>query len=357
MASLKVFGMPSINHKMYITELTKEINKTKVEVDIQEIDDINEMMKAQISSIPSILFDNGLVMSKDTGQDLTDFFRSVGTTVRDLYPAVAKKKVLVGVDYSAASDHVLQAISHFLDRKSCSFHFFHAVRPYPSVYDATVVDMSPDLDQAKSVIEFKVQRYCEGVDSECEVVSGFATDEIISRSKDYDLIILGTTGAGQKGEVAFTLGSVSRNVAINAKCPVLLIPQDWQIKDLQRVLMAEGMEDKAFESTSWMLDQDKIDLTRIHVAQEFDYNLVFDATVLVTQRSIPDALLEEARVRQSDLVVLKKTKKNLIKKWIEGSTTNQVLRDAAVPILVLHQIKSCRCGGECKKSPEHRCHH
>ena len=53
-------------------------------------------------------------------------------------------------------------------------------------------------------------------------VSGFPAEELISASKDSDLLVLGARGGG--GFHRLTLGSVSDQVVHHASCPVVVVP-------------------------------------------------------------------------------------------------------------------------------------
>lgn len=58
-------------------------------------------------------------------------------------------------------------------------------------------------------------------------VNGFAADELISASRDADLLVVGARGgAHAHGGMAFhaPIGSISNKVLHNAECPVVVVP-------------------------------------------------------------------------------------------------------------------------------------
>jgi len=54
-----------------------------------------------------------------------------------------------------------------------------------------------------------------------KAVKGFPVEELITASKDADMIVLGSRGAG--GFDRLTMGSVSSQVAHHASCPVVIV--------------------------------------------------------------------------------------------------------------------------------------
>lgn len=68
--------------------------------------------------------------------------------------------------------------------------------------------------------------------AEAKIVSGHAADVILSeaRSDDYDMIIMGSIGAGGGfiKRVVLGLGSVAQKVLANAPCPVLVVKKETE---------------------------------------------------------------------------------------------------------------------------------
>jgi nucleotide-binding universal stress UspA family protein len=62
-----------------------------------------------------------------------------------------------------------------------------------------------------------------GVDAEVDVLVGEPGDGLVSASDTVDLLVMGSRALGPKRSVL--LGSVSRKVAAEAACPVLILPR------------------------------------------------------------------------------------------------------------------------------------
>jgi nucleotide-binding universal stress UspA family protein len=54
--------------------------------------------------------------------------------------------------------------------------------------------------------------------------NGFAAQELIDASRDADLVVLGSRGAG--GFARLMMGSVSNQVVHHAQCPVVVVPHE-----------------------------------------------------------------------------------------------------------------------------------
>lgn len=74
----------------------------------------------------------------------------------------------------------------------------------------------------------------------------------IAEREDAFLMVMGTKGAGN--ELTKMLGSVSSNLAQNAECPVLLVPDGVIYRDFKNVLYASN-----YESTDRKMIEEIID--------------------------------------------------------------------------------------------------
>jgi nucleotide-binding universal stress UspA family protein len=82
----------------------------------------------------------------------------------------------------------------------------------------------PTTDAAeRAQLDATLAELTDGVRVESEVLVGDPADALIGMSPDLDLLVMGSRGYGPR--LAVLLGSVSRRVAMEARCPVLVVPR------------------------------------------------------------------------------------------------------------------------------------
>jgi nucleotide-binding universal stress UspA family protein len=140
--------------------------------------------------------------------------------------------VIVGVDGSGHSQRALEwamneaAIRH-APLTVLTVH--QAVRGYsggPAVYpqDATLTEEARAAAQAETDKVLARLREVRPEPVTVEAVHGIPAEVLINASKDADMLVLGSRGAG--GFARLMMGSVAGQVAQHAHCPVVIIPPE-----------------------------------------------------------------------------------------------------------------------------------
>ncbi len=140
--------------------------------------------------------------------------------------------IIVGVDGSGHSQRALEwamkeaAIRHapltVLTVHQAIMGFYGGVATYPD--DAALTEKAGTAAQAEAdqVLAGLTGPRPESVT--VKAVNGFPVEELISASKDADMVVLGSRGAG--GFARLMMGSVAGQVAQHAHCPVLIVPPE-----------------------------------------------------------------------------------------------------------------------------------
>lgn len=143
------------------------------------------------------------------------------------------KRILVGVDASPPSVEALERAADEARLRGAKLEVVHAFNPpdqstaFPVLPEkgADKVDLEAERDKAND----KLGRWLEesevdlsGLDVEWSVLANNRpTEVLIDRSKDADLVVVGSRGRG--GFRGLLLGSTSEQVTRHARCPVLVV--------------------------------------------------------------------------------------------------------------------------------------
>lgn len=149
------------------------------------------------------------------------------------------KRILVSIDFSDASDKVIQKVAEIANTPEYEVYLLHVVEPSIS-YEVTGVlpDEVPfpmlNTDEratVKNIALSTLQEYSDKLKKQCparvwEIVNDEfeISDAIIAWAKDnnIDLIVLGKHGRGFLANVL--IGSVAISVVKNSTIPVLVVP-------------------------------------------------------------------------------------------------------------------------------------
>ena len=149
---------------------------------------------------------------------------------------MAKEKamsgIIVGVDGSGHSQRALEwamkeaAIRH-VPLTVLTVH--EAIRGYYSGV-AVYADDPARTEQARQAAQAETDKVLAGLDGPrpesvtVKAVHGFPVQELIDASRDADVVVLGSRGAG--GFTRLMIGSTAGQVTQHAHCPVFIVPPE-----------------------------------------------------------------------------------------------------------------------------------
>lgn len=215
----------------------------------------------------------------------------------------------------------------------------------------------------------------EGIIVTTELRDGDAAGQILDAAKEYGAELLVVGSKGLTGLDEFLLGSVSRNVAKHAKCPVLVVR--GPATRFQKVLLAVDVSDHSRQAAEFLgqmpLPTD-VEVTALHVVRpyspfpgilptdrpEFDSavedvraqhlkaaeGLVSEAgkrvgqmpriTTCVRTGGPSEEVLRFAAEWGADLLIVGARGTSLIEGLLVGSVADRVLKDAKCSTLIVH---------------------
>lgn len=272
------------------------------------------------------------------------------------------KNILVPIDYSDTSKNALNyayQLANYLGADIKLVNINHGLLE---------VDSPTPLGALKSIREVKeeeLEAFAEAayegaaviapVQTQIEVKTGFAVDQIVNLSEadDVDIIVMGTTGSHNAFEKVF--GSVSSAVSTRAKCPVLLIPPDVHFKPIDKILYASdpvSVDDDMIKNISYLarLFNSSVHFVHVKKAGNFDLNKeVFEElfedvdapnfsfeTSTVEAASVIEGLNQYAEDNLSDLVVFVHAERDFWGNILHNSQSKKMALNTKLPLMVFH---------------------
>lgn len=276
-------------------------------------------------------------------------------------------KILVPTDFS----HTAQRAFAYAQKWSESFpdariHVVHLYVPaVESEYPNTVPPIPEFIEARQDMLQQFVADSMDACREELqhpapvtyELEIGFPADEIAKLSAEYDLIIMGTTGATDLLDRWF--GSVSSNVARRAQCPVLMVPKDASFSPIRHILYAANYESADEDAVEQLLAINRYlnaTLHFLHVAEADDdpaafakskaelFEGLFEEGVPqfsftmdeVPGKDITESISHYADANGIDLVVMATRQRSFWERFFHRSQSRRMALTTRLPLMIYH---------------------
>ena len=271
------------------------------------------------------------------------------------------KKILVPTDFSAVAANAYQFAQEIALRQDASVDVMHAYHPSFD-YSNPYLDMpAAEFDSIKrelldQFVESNTHEAGGGVATLSKPILsiGFASEEIVRLSNDYDLIVLGTTGEGNLLEKAF--GSVSTHVARFAHCPVLLVPGNCNCGGFEEVVFASNYQAADESMVKQLLTVTGPEINNVHfVHVDNETNSPYHVEEILHEQAelygaatigfnsvgiecpnVQEGIVQYASDIRADLIVMGTIHRSFIERLFHKSVTQQVVFHTTIPLLVMH---------------------
>ncbi|SHK02217.1 Nucleotide-binding universal stress protein, UspA family [Rhodothermus profundi] len=293
------------------------------------------------------------------------------------------RNILVPTDFSGAARQALQ-LAVRLAAPDCTVHVMHVITPTESD-PYSPVRLRPE-EQARQrlpeeVTDELLQQLIQDVASEHASIARAwrRASDVVGAILDYadtveaELIVLGTHG--RRGLRRFLLGSVAEAILRRASVPVLTVREQARVPEgIRHILVPTDFSNDARmvlrEAARWAAHF-QARLTLLHVLapavvpvsvtevaavyevmpglqQRLEEELArwlevevppsVQADYRVEEGPVDLTILEQARQQQTDLIAIATHGRSGVARWLLGSVTERVLRQAPCPVLTLrHQ--------------------
>lgn len=266
-------------------------------------------------------------------------------------------KILVPVDFSENSKKALEFAVSLAKKKKGSIIILHVIEAiYDFAAQAAIVIEGMHRD-AESYLDQLVKSYeKEGIQIQRLIKDGTVSIMTAKTAEETNsnLIVIGTQGV--TGIKRTLLGSTSIEVIKASECPVLLVPADANVKNIEKVALALEFADheelfleRVIEmSKSWDL---KLDFLHIQILNNFKEELMMLGLEAFVQKKYPelnakletfrsenliDGLDEYLRKNENVILVMCHNQKNFWDQILSKSKTIQMAYHTHVPLLIMN---------------------
>ena len=353
---LKIYGKGSNKYNYFKYHLHSHLTKYGLDIPVKEVNDLDDIIASGVEAIPAIKIKNFPMMACTPQQNINDFLKESMEKIMQVYKSEQMKKILFPTDFSDASKRAFEYAKKIAHKVNATLTVVNYYRPN--------MDMTPAMHQNE--IAKKIDRFVstdvmdreslfEAVHLNREYILGFAGEEIVNRSNEFDLIIM-PTSRGLHGSKKW-FGSVSKEVVENSECPVILLPPGDEFEGARNVLYPLKEEMKGFDSIEWFLDEMSPTLHVVHfdtndqhspmiqemlgqhsnlLSSDNDWNVIYE-----NQKCQRDQLLtcisNYINEKEIDLLILEKGKEHLFEFLLHKSISEKMLDRVDIPVIVLHE--------------------
>ena len=192
---------------------------------------------------------------------------------------------------------------------------------------------------------------------EAEVYYGSPVQDIVAMSKtgEFDLIIMGSMGEKNWGELMF--GSVSTHVSQKAYCPVLLVPNEVVYEKVNNIVYACDFDHKSFKHVGLVSDVAKTFAANVHLlfvktvenertsyeVDVEDMRTVFHTQAprltytskIITEDDVVEGINQYSKVNYIDMVVAVTKHRRFWDRILHSSKTKEMAIYSELPVLII----------------------
>ncbi len=272
------------------------------------------------------------------------------------------KKILVPIDFSENAEKALTAARMVADETNARLFIFHAFQPY--VPDMTIpvgtgtIPLGDELETAmrNQLDSFVSRLQAEGYEAEGLWETGGIHSTVIRKAKELeaDLIVIGRTGKG--GFLDKLIGSAATGIALDAPCPVLVIPPQAVLKSFREVVYATQLEyeendilRKVFGLSRTL--GSRLSLVKINALEQPDiqdddqyieqinaeFELDEKEIVIRSAGSVRGGIEDYCEEIHADLLIVSARHRGFLEEFIiNPSVTKKLVITTRIPLLVYH---------------------
>jgi len=272
-------------------------------------------------------------------------------------------KIIVPLDFSSTSFNALEYaknLAHQLNYELQLVHYYPLqINAYTTPEGMIPLDV---LDNIKDEAEQRMQKIVSVIEQEEKytvsylVEAGDVVPELskLAEETNPEFIIMGTVG--NQTVLNKLIGSNAAGIVQNIMTPIILIPADYELKPIQKIVYADSFDKEEFailEDIINLLHQlsiNEIDVLHIneeHHIQTIENNVIVNKINhylgensakmnIVTAQNFEAGFNEFAAQNEIDLLIMATHKKSFLERIFTHSNTKTMAMHSKIPLLVYH---------------------
>ncbi len=275
------------------------------------------------------------------------------------------KNILLLTDFSEKAQNAIDYALQFFSSNKCNFFILivQKVSGYTtsnlmtslttsSVYNSIIKKPKEVLSEMVNGFEKTYKDEAYSFDGICDYDSFLNSVNQVVISKNIDLIVMGTNGASGTKEVIF--GSNTLSVIRNVDCPVLVIPENYKYKTINSIVFAVNadvkLNKKFLKPLMLIISKFNSELNILTFENEEDiysskekkidmddfFKGISHSFYEIENVPIDIAIDSFVQIKHVDLMATIISKESFFKRLISGSTTDEIIYNSRVPLLIMH---------------------
>ncbi len=360
MLVIKLLGMgKQVNMVEKLIE--EHIKNSTTPIQLEVVNNYENILKYDVSGIPSLIIEDEIISQGriPSKEEIENSLKKYELPKEYNQPKNKRIQVLVPIDHIDVSNDVLLFVKQLEEKSNIQITVLHVGSGFLDTNEPIMTHTVESLRESRiQSLKNKILQVFDSGDFPNIIYEvGFPVQVINTYSKDYDFVIMGSSG--KHGLVDHLLGSVSSGVAQNANCPVLLIPNHYSGNTaFKNVLVA--CEDDLFQEEnideilqSYIHDKYQ-EIHLVEIVQNGDeprkpnidkilekYKTKYPEIQFYIHQlynpSIVDGLNNYAEQNDINLIVMTPYRKNAIASLFHKSQTKKMVLNIKKPILIFHK--------------------
>lgn len=275
------------------------------------------------------------------------------------------KRILVPTDFSPTSEKALRFAIDIASKAKGTVILYHAYMPAESTFVGTEKTRMQYNTQTETKLVNRLQRFKKKVvlnDTDIPVSTVLGRSPVIDNILEFaeqnqiDLLVMGTQGAS--GLKKTIIGSTAARIIEKSNIPVLLVPEKYQWKDIERIVLATNYQGADRKALTIILPLAKLYAAEVTIIHLYDFHAMdekkektdFESYAYGVQRTFSELnlkfrLLKTSSITESmenlaeeipcDIAVMVRRKKTFPERFFLKSFTKNMAYVTRLPLLIV----------------------